>query len=92
MLRVLMISAPFLGIMFVLNFSFQGMGKALPSLILSVGRQGLFFFPILIAANHFFGLNGIIYAQPLADVAAVCIAAAMFFYINRKLKAEVQNG
>lgn len=92
MLRVLMISAPFLGIMFVLNFSFQGMGKALPSLILSVGRQGLFFFPILIAANHFFGLNGIIYAQPLADVAAVCIATAMFFYINRKLKAEVQNG
>jgi len=92
MLRVLMISAPFIGIMFIFNFSFQGMGKALPSLILSLGRQGLFFFPILIISNYFFGLHGIMFAQPLADVASVCIAGVMFLYINRKLKEEEANG
>lgn len=88
MLRVLMISGPFIGIMFVLNFSFQAMGKALPSLLLSLGRQGLFFFPILIIGNTLFGLNGIIFAQPLADVASVFIALAMFLFINRGLKRE----
>lgn len=85
MLRVLMISGPFIGIMFVLNFSFQAMGKALPSLLLSIGRQGLFFFPILILSNKLFGLDGVIFAQPLADIASVFIAFGMFLIIKKQL-------
>lgn len=85
MLRVLMISGPFIGIMFVFNFSFQAMGKALPSLLLSIGRQGLFFFPILILSNKLFGLDGVIFAQPLADIASVFISFGMFLVIKKQL-------
>lgn len=91
MLRALMISAPFIGIMFVFNFSFQAMGKALPSVILSLGRQGLFFFPILILGNIAMGLDGIIYAQPLADLASIVIALIMFLIINKELKNKEQG-
>ncbi|MEG0962100.1 MAG: MATE family efflux transporter [Lachnospiraceae bacterium] len=92
MLRVLMISAPFIGIMFIFNFSFQAMGKALPSLLLSIGRQGLFFFPILILSNKFFGLEGVIFAQPLSDIASVFISLGMFLIIRKQLYELSQKG
>ena len=55
-LRGLMLSGPFIGIMFTYNFAFQGMGKSVPSLILSLGRQGLVFTPAFFTSkiNSFF--------------------------------------
>lgn len=86
MLRALMISGPFIGMMFIFNFSFQAMGKAIPSLILSLSRQGLVFLPVLVVANHFIGLNGLIYAQPAADIGSLLIAFGMFLFIFRNYK------
>lgn len=85
MLRALMISGPFIGIMFVINFSIQSMGKALPSLILALSRQGLAFFPILIVADRFIGLDGIIFAQPLADLVSMVMALLIIRIILRNL-------
>lgn len=87
-LRGLMLTGPFIGIMFTFNFAFQGMGKSVPSLILSLGRQGLIFFPLLILMNHFVGFNGIVFAQPFADLTCVVLAAIMFAIINRQLKKD----
>ena len=39
------------------------MGKALPSLILTICRQGLVFIPLILVLNSMFGLDGVIYAQ-----------------------------
>ncbi len=91
MLRALMISGPVIGIMFVFNFSFQGMGKAKQSLILSLGRQGLFFLPILVIADRLIGLKGIVYAQPVADFASIFIALFMFLGIRKELNALKQS-
>jgi len=85
-LRGLMLAGPFIGIMFIFNFAFQGMGKPVPSLVLSLGRQGLIFFPLLILMNHFVGFNGIVYAQPVADLTCVVLAALMFAIVDRQLK------
>ena len=87
-LRALMISGPFLGIMFTFNFAFQGMGKSIPSLILSLGRQGLVFLPLLIILSKLQGFNGIVYAQPIADLACLALAAIMFSIINSRLKKD----
>ena len=74
MLRALMLSGPFLGIIFVNNNAFQGMGRGLASLILSVSRQGLIFLPVLLIANALVGLDGLIFAQPIADIFSVFVA------------------
>ena len=87
-LRALMISGPFLGIMFTFNFAFQGMGKSIPSLILSLGRQGLVFLPLLFIMSKLTGFNGIVYAQPVADLACMVLGAIMFSIINSKLKKD----
>lgn len=89
MLRAIMLSGPFVGILFVFNFTFQAMGKAVPSLVLSLSRQGLVFFPVLLLANHFIGLNGIVYSQPIADFIAIFMALFMFLIINRNMKKKM---
>ena len=88
MLRALMLSVPVIGIMFVFNFTFQAMGKAVPSLILALSRQGLVFLPCILILKQLFGMNGVVYAQPIADIIAVFIALDMFLYINKSLKKE----
>lgn len=88
MLRAIMLSGPFVGILFVFTNAFQAMGKAIPSLILSLSRQGLVFFPVLIIFNQIFGLKGIVYSQPIADFAAIFISLGMFLRINKGLKEK----
>lgn len=57
MLTAIMSPGPVIGIMFVLNFAFQGMGKGIQSFILSVGRQGLVYIPLLFILNKLVGLD-----------------------------------
>ena len=90
MIHALMTSSPIIGIMFVLNFTFQAMGKGIQSLILAVSRQGFVFLPVILLLNRLIGLYGIIYAQPIADGIAVLIAFAMFLSMNKAMKAEQQ--
>ena len=77
-------SAPFLGVQFVLNNAFQAMGKAVPSLILSISRQGLIFVPVLFIANSVLGLNGIVLAQPVADIITVLMSIILFIGVYKK--------
>lgn len=91
MLKALMISGPLLGIMFVFTFSFQAMGKAVPSLILSISRQGLVYIPLVIILNTAIGLEGLIYAQPTADIFCLILAIIIFIMINRGFN-KIESG
>lgn len=86
MLRALMYSSSFLGILFVLNFSFQAMGKAKESLALAISRQGFVFVPCTIIMNKLIGLEGLILAQPIADIVSIFIALTMFMFMNKDFK------
>ncbi|MEG1437265.1 MAG: MATE family efflux transporter, partial [Oscillospiraceae bacterium] len=90
-LRVCLISIPFFGIMFLFISTFQALGKALPSLVLAISRQGLVFIPVLALGNYFFGLNGIVYAQPIADIASTIISVVMAYFVFRKDFNKINN-
>ena len=87
-LHGLILVNPFIGIMFTINFAFQGMGKSLPSLILSLSRQGLVFLPLVIIMDRLFEFNGIVFAQPAADIFCVVLAAVMFSLLVRRMKKD----
>lgn len=92
MLTALMSPGPVIGIMFVFNFAFQGMGKGVQSLILSVGRQGLIYIPLLFILRATVGLSGIIWAQAVADFICVIMSFVMFAFIKKGFKtAEVKQ-
>ncbi|MBP5793463.1 MAG: MATE family efflux transporter [Spirochaetaceae bacterium] len=91
MVRALQLSMPVIGILFILSNAFQAMGKSIPSMVLSISRQGFVFFPTLILMNRFVGLNGLIYSQPIADIISVFIAIAMFISIKRNFSKETEK-
>lgn len=90
MLNALMMSGPFLGILFMFSFTFQAMGKALPSLALAVSRQGFVFLPMLFIGRAVAGLYGVIYAQPVADIISILMALCMFLYMNKGFRRAEQ--
>ncbi len=88
MLTALMVPGTVIGIMFVINFAFQGMGKGVQSLILALSRQGLVYFPLLFIMDKISGLEGIIWAQPCADIVCVVVSIIMFSITLKGLKKE----
>lgn len=78
--------APIIGFQFVFMSTFQALGKAIPSLFLSLSRQGIAFIPTIIIGTKLFGINGIVWAQPIADIVSVILATVMYIYIYRKMK------
>ena len=84
MVIALQISGPAIGILFLCINTLQGMGKALPSLILTICRQGLVFIPLVFLLNGMFGLEGVIYAQPVADFVSILLASVLCMRILRK--------
>jgi len=52
---------------------FQGIGKGLPALVLTVARQLVFFLPALLVLPRLLGLDGVFLSQPLSDLMAFVI-------------------
>ena len=89
--RAVMISGPVLGVLFLMTNALQAMGAALPSLVLSIARQGFVFIPILLILNAIFGLNGAVYTQPVTDVVAIIMSCVMFIIVLRKSMARMKQ-
>ena len=86
MVVALQLSAPFIGILFLCINTIQGMGKALPSLILTVCRQGLIFIPLIFILNALLGLDGVIYAQPAADYLSILVGIMICVHLFRSIE------
>ena len=63
---------------------FQAAGKALPALFLTLLKQGIFLIPLVYILPKFFGLNGVWYSFPIADILATVVTLLF-------LKVEVKK-
>ncbi|WP_294148577.1 MATE family efflux transporter [uncultured Clostridium sp.] len=70
---------------------FLALGKAREGFILGACRQGLCFVPVILLLPHIWGLGGILYAQPAADVISAAIAVAMAVSLHRELANAKTN-
>lgn len=86
MIIALQLSGPVIGILFLCINTIQGMGKAIPSLILTICRQGVVFIPLVFLLSSLFGLDGVIYAQPVADYVSIVLSVFICLTIFRKLE------
>lgn len=64
------------------------LGKGAAGFLLGALRQGICFVPVILLFPVLWGLNGILYAQPAADVVSAAIAALAAFRLHKKLAAE----
>ncbi len=72
------------------------LGKGKEGFILGACRQGICFIPVILILPTLWGLNGILYAQPIADIISAVITAFMaiplhksFHIAEQKLKEDI---
>ena len=70
----------------VYSFLFLVMGRAKEGCILGACRQGICFVPVILLLPRVMGLNGILYAQPAADVLSTVITAFMAVGLHKELR------
>lgn len=68
---------------------FSAQGKPGKSILISLTRQVIFLTPLLVILPLRFGLNGVLAAGPLADLAMACVAVWLFVTETKKLKQSV---
>lgn len=76
----------FFGFYTVYSFLFLVMGKAAEGCILGACRQGICFVPVILILPSVLGLNGVLYAQPIADVISAIVTAIMAIRLHRELR------
>ncbi len=89
-LRANGISIMLFGFYTVYSSLFLALGKGREGFILGACRQGICFIPVILLLPMVWGLNGIMYAQPIADVLSAVITVFMAIPLHKKLN-EMQR-
>jgi len=84
-LRIYMFMVCIFGVQPLTINYFTGTGNVRQGIILSLSRQGFFLIPLLIILPQFFGLTGVLYAGPIADLLACLLSFSMITLNFRKL-------
>ncbi len=72
------------GIQPISSFLFTSIGKAKKGVVISLTRQIIFLLPLIIIFPKFIGIDGVMYAGPIADFAA---AALSIFLLVKEIKS-----
>lgn len=87
-LRIFMLMTIVNGIQPMSSGFFTSIGKAKLGIVMSLTRQILFLLPLILIFPRFLGIDGVMYAGPIADTAAFFVAVA---FARRELKNMKQN-
>lgn len=68
------------------NF-FQAIGKPTSAMALTLTRQIILLIPAILVFSHFWGIKGLLYAAPFADIVAVTITSIRFYYGIKALES-----
>ena len=64
------------GMVMIMNASFNGMGKPMPAVHISVSRMAVIYVPLAFVAERFFGIAGIFAAYAFANIVSGIVAYA----------------
>lgn len=76
--RIICISGPCISVTLIVITIFQSMGIKYPPMVLSLLRKGGLDIPFMLIMNASLGVNGIVWATPIADFSAMIIAILFF--------------
>ena len=82
--RILMSTSWLIGAFAICQNTLQAIGAATPALLASVFRQGVIFIPAVFIMKAIIGLDGLIWAQPVADVLSLAVVIIMLAAKIRK--------
>lgn len=90
--RILLSTSFLFGLFYILTNALQAMGEARRAMIINISRQGIIFIPVLLVLNWILGMNGLIWAQPIADVLSTALVIFLYLKATRHLKQSIASG
>ncbi|PKM52295.1 MAG: MATE family efflux transporter [Firmicutes bacterium HGW-Firmicutes-7] len=90
-LSIFLMFLPIIGFQIIGANYFQAVGKMKPALILTLSRQVLILIPAIIILPRFFGLDGILYAAPVADLSSAILTGTWLFFELRHLRDKADH-
>ena len=90
-LRINGLSFLLFGFYTVYSSLFLALGKGLEGFVLGACRQGICFVPVILILPVFWGINGILYVQPIADVLSAIITIFMALHLHKELALAKQK-
>lgn len=79
------------GIQMTAQCTFIGLGKASASLFVALLRKVILLIPLAYILSSQFGVMGVYYAEPIADVTSATVAGLLLLYIYRKQLLHTPN-
>ncbi len=90
-LRIIMATFPIVGYQMVVTNFFVSIGMAKTSIFLSMSRQMLFLFPLLLLLPLEFGVNGVWMSMPISDTLSALVTLWLMVRYMNKTKNENQT-
>ena len=77
-----------LGFQLVYGTFYLALGKSKQGGILSICRQGVFFIPLVLILPRIFGVQGVLFSQPIADIGNVLLTGMFAYRINYRMQVK----
>lgn len=87
--KVICLTGPCIAVTLTTIAVFQSMGHKIQPLILSVLRKGGLDIPLMLIMNRIAGMDGIIWATPMADLTAMIVAIIFMSSFRKELKTKI---
>ncbi len=87
-IRIYLLMLPIIGVSITGSNYIQSVGKAKVAMVLSLLRQVILLIPMIVILPKFFGLDGVWYAQPVADLLATIITVVILVKELRSYKKD----
>ena len=84
-LRIIVISAPLIGISNMISNYFTAIGSNKKSLLIYIIRNTILYIPVVIILNSIYQLNGILFTQPVVEVILMIICLVMYLLDDARL-------
>jgi len=82
------LSSPLIAAQLIGSAYFQAVGKALPALLLTLTKQGIFLIPLVIIMPKLFGIQGIWISFPIADILATIVTILFLGVGVKRLRSK----
>lgn len=89
--HILLTTSFLFGIFYVLSNALQAMGAAIEALLINLSRQGLIYIPALFLMNALIGLDGLIWAQPVADLISTGMVAILYLKTMQRMQNKTET-
>lgn len=85
-IQIFLLGLPFIGFQVMSSGYFQAVGKPKQAMILTLARQVIILIPAILILPGIYGLDGILAAGPLSDIASAVLCGGLLFFEWKSMK------